>query len=45
MGERMTNCQLLKCKAESLSEAELVEVLDYINIWSHCASRPAARSV
>jgi hypothetical protein len=32
MGERMTNCQLLKCKADTLSEAELAEVIDYINI-------------
>ena len=32
MGERMTNCQLLKCKADTLSESELAEVIDYINI-------------
>jgi hypothetical protein len=32
MGERMTNRQLLKGKAESLTEAEIAEVLDYINI-------------
>ena len=43
MGERMTNCQLLKCKADSLSEAELAEVIDYINIMESLreqASRP-----
>ncbi len=43
MGERMTNCQLLKCKADSLSEAELSEVIDYINIMESLreqASRP-----
>ena len=43
MGERMTNCQLLKFKADSLSEAELAEVIDYINIMESLreqASRP-----
>ena len=43
MGERMTNCQLLKCKADSLSETELAEVIDYINIMESLreqASRP-----
>lgn len=32
MGEQMTNRQLLQRKAESLSEAESEEVLDYITI-------------
>jgi hypothetical protein len=32
MGEPVTNRQLLKTKADSLSEAEIAEVLDYINI-------------
>jgi hypothetical protein len=43
MGERITNCQLLKCKAETLSESEIAEVLDYINIMESLreqASRP-----
>jgi hypothetical protein len=43
MGERMTNCQLLKCKADTLSETELAEVIDYINIMESLreqASRP-----
>ncbi len=43
MGERMTNRQLLKFKAESLSESELKEVLDYINIMeslSEQATKP-----
>ena len=43
MGERITNCQLLKCKADTLSESELAEVIDYINIMESLreqASRP-----
>jgi hypothetical protein len=32
MGDRITNRQLLKQKAESLSEPEIAEVLDYIHI-------------
>lgn len=43
MGERMTNRQLLKSKAESLTESELKEVLDYITIMeslSEQATKP-----
>jgi hypothetical protein len=32
MGDRITNRQALKRKAETLTEAEILEVLDYINI-------------
>ncbi|HJZ68106.1 MAG TPA: hypothetical protein VKF81_08300 [Blastocatellia bacterium] len=32
MGERITNRQVLRYKAETLSETEIAEVLDYINI-------------
>ena len=32
MGDRITNRQVLKRKAESLSEPEIAEVLDYIHI-------------
>lgn len=32
MGERVTNRQVLRCKADTLSETEIAEVLDYINI-------------
>ena len=32
MGERITNRQELKHKADTLSEPEIAEVLDYINI-------------
>jgi hypothetical protein len=32
MGDRITNRQVLKHKADSLSEPEIAEVLDYINI-------------
>ena len=32
MGEKMTSRQLLKTKAETLTDAEIAEVLDYINI-------------
>jgi len=32
MGERITNRQVLRYKADSLSETEIAEVLDYINI-------------
>jgi hypothetical protein len=32
MGERITNRQVLKHKADTLSEPEIAEVLDYINI-------------
>ena len=43
MGERITNRQALKRKAESLTDAEVSEVLDYINIMESLreqASRP-----
>ena len=43
MGERITSRQALKRKAESLTEAEVSEVLDYINIMESLreqASRP-----
>ncbi|HMG35230.1 MAG TPA: hypothetical protein VKM94_14920 [Blastocatellia bacterium] len=43
MGERITNRQALKRKAESLTDAEVAEVLDYINIMESLkeqASRP-----
>lgn len=32
MGDRFTNRQSLKLKADTLSDAEIAEVLDYINI-------------
>ena len=32
MGDRITNRQVLRRKADSLSEPEISEVLDYINI-------------
>ena len=32
MGDRITNRQVLKHKAESLPEPEIAEVLDYINV-------------
>lgn len=32
MGERITNRQVLRRKADTLSEPEIAEVLDYINI-------------
>jgi len=32
MGEKMTNRQALKSKADTLTDAEIAEVLDYINI-------------
>ena len=32
MGERVTNRQVLRYKADTLSETEIAEVLDYINI-------------
>lgn len=32
MGDRITNRQLLRRKADTLSEPEIAEVLDYINI-------------
>lgn len=32
MGDRITNRQVLRRKADSLSEPEIAEVLDYINI-------------
>jgi hypothetical protein len=32
MGDRTTNRQLLKLKADTLTETEIAEVLDYINI-------------
>ena len=43
MGDRITNRQVLKYKAESLSEPEIAEVLDYINIMESLreqASKP-----
>jgi len=43
MGDRITNRQVLKHKAESLSEPEIAEVLDYINIMESLreqASKP-----
>ena len=43
MGERITNRQVLKRKAETLSEPEIAEVLDYINIMESLreqASKP-----
>jgi len=32
MGDRITNRQVLRFKADTLSEPEIAEVLDYINI-------------
>lgn len=43
MEDRITNRQVLKYKAESLSEPEIAEVLDYINIMESLreqASKP-----
>ena len=43
MGDRITKRQVLKHKAESLSEPEIAEVLDYINIMESLrdqASKP-----
>jgi hypothetical protein len=43
MGERITNRQVLKRKAETLSEPEIAEVLDYISIMEslrELASKP-----
>ena len=43
MGDRITNRQVLKHKAESLTEPEIAEVLDYINIMESLrdqASKP-----
>jgi len=43
MGERITNRQVLRRKAETLSEPEIAEVLDYINIMESLreqASKP-----
>lgn len=43
MGERITNRQMLKHKADSLSDTEIAEVLDYINIMESLrdqASKP-----
>ena len=43
MGDRITNRQALKHKAEILSEPEIAEVLDYINIMESLrdqASKP-----
>ncbi len=43
MGERTTNRQMLKLKADTLTEPEIKEVLDYINIMESLgeqASRP-----
>lgn len=43
MGDRITNRQVLKHKAESLTEPEIAEVLDYISIMESLrdqASKP-----
>jgi hypothetical protein len=43
MGDRSTNRQLLKIKADTLTETEIAEVLDYINIMESLreqASKP-----
>lgn len=43
MGDRITNRQVLKHKAESLSDPEIAEVLDYIHIMESLreqASKP-----
>jgi hypothetical protein len=43
MGERVTNRQTLRYKADTLSETEIAEVLDYINIMESLreqASKP-----
>jgi hypothetical protein len=43
MGERIANRQVLKRKAETLTDAEISEVLDYINIMESLreqASKP-----
>lgn len=43
MGDQITNRQVLKHKAETLSEPEIAEVLDYINIMESLreqASKP-----
>ena len=39
MGERTSNRQALKSKAETLTEAEILEVLDYINIMESMAEQ------
>jgi hypothetical protein len=39
MGERISNRQALKRKAETLTEAEILEVLDYINIMESMAEQ------
>lgn len=39
MGERTSNRQALKTKAETLTEAEILEVLDYINIMESMAEQ------
>jgi hypothetical protein len=39
MGDRITNRQALKRKAETLTEAEILEVLDYINIMETMAEQ------
>ncbi|MGA9771854.1 MAG: hypothetical protein WBV94_22680 [Blastocatellia bacterium] len=39
MGERVTNRQALKYKAETLTESEILEVLDYINIMESMAEQ------
>ena len=43
MGDRITNRQVLRRKADTLSEPEIAEVLDYINIMESLreqASKP-----
>jgi hypothetical protein len=42
MGEQMTNQQLLKRKAETLTEAESEEVLDYITTLESTRKQEAA---
>ncbi len=44
MGERVTNRQVLRHKADTLSETEIAEVLDYINIMESLRERWRTRS-
>jgi hypothetical protein len=41
MGDRITNRQVLKRKAESLTDSEISEVLDYINIMESLREQAA----
>lgn len=41
MGDRITNRQVLKRKSESLTDAEIAEVLDYINIMESLREQAA----